>query len=237
MTTTTAPGLLSGLPEQIRYTVLQEAARITVPAGTVLFRPGDACLLYLLLMEGTVRVQLVTAGGHQILLYRVEQGQSCVLTTSCLIAHEEYAAEGIAETAISGLGLSPAMFERLLADSPEFRRLVFTDFGRRLADLMVLLNEVAFRRIDARLADWLVMTSAREGRSIRHTHQEAAIELGTAREVVSRQLKEFERQGLVSLSRGRIEVLDPDALRQFAALSERTWTRRDLVTDRIPPHR
>ncbi len=215
------PQLLAGLPEPVRDVVLQEAARIAAPAGTILFRPGDACSLYLLLTEGTVRVQLVTGGGHQIVLYRVEQGQSCVLTTSCLIAHEEYAAEGIAETPISGLGLSPALFERMLAESPEFRRLIFTDFGHRLADLMVLLNEVAFRRIDARLADWLVLTSAREGRSIRHTHQEAAIELGTAREVVSRQLKEFERQGLVSLSRGRIEVLGPDTLRQIAALSER----------------
>jgi CRP/FNR family transcriptional regulator len=222
MTAASAPELLAGLPEPVRHAVLEQATRITAPAGTVLFRPGDACALYLLLTEGTVRVQLVTAGGHQIVLYRVEQGQSCVLTTSCLIAHEEYAAEGIAETAVSGLGLTPAMFERLLADSPEFRRLVFTDFGHRLADLMVLLNEVAFRRIDARLADWLVLTSAREGPSIRHTHQEAAVELGTAREVVSRQLKEFERQGLVSLSRGRIEVLDSGTLRQIAALSERT---------------
>ena len=219
--TATPPDLLVRLSEPVRQRIVREAVRVEVPAGTVLFRPGEACSLYLLLVHGTVRVQLVTVGGHQIVLYRVEPGQSCVLTTSCLIAHEAYAAEGIAETPVGGLGLSPALFEELLADSAEFRRVVFTDFGHRLADLMLLLNEVAFRRIDARLADWLLQTRAREGSTIHHTHQEAAVELGTAREVVSRQLKEFERQGLVSLARGRIEVREPAALRRIAALGDR----------------
>ena len=113
-----------------------------MPAGTVLFRPGDACSLYLLLTAGTVRVQLVTPDGHQLVLYRVAAGQTCVLTTSSLISHEAYAAEGQAETAVAGLGLTPATFERLLGRSAEFRRMVFADFGHRLADLMLLLNEV-----------------------------------------------------------------------------------------------
>jgi CRP/FNR family transcriptional regulator len=199
---------------------MREAVQIDVPAGTVLFHPGDACSLYLLLTRGTVRVQLVTGTGHEIVLYRVEPGESCVLTTSCLIAHEAYAAEGVAETNVTGLGLTPAQFERLLAESAEFRRMVFTDFGHRFADMMLLLNEVAFRRIDARLADWLLQTCEREGEVLRHTHQEVAVELGTAREVVSRQLKEFEREGLVSLARGRIGVLLPMALRQIASLGE-----------------
>ena len=221
MTEATHPAVLSRLPEELRRQVLQEAVRIEAPAGTVLFRPGDACSLYLLLTQGTVRVQQVTESGHQIVLYRVQPGQSCVLTTSCLIAHEAYAVEGFAETPVSGLGLSPALFERLLAESPDFRQIVFTDFGHRLADLMVLLNEVAFRRIDARLADWLLQASEREGMTIHHTHQEAAVELGTAREVVSRQLKEFERQGLLTLARGRIDLLDLPALRQIASPADR----------------
>ena len=161
------PDLLARLPEEIRRCVLDEAVRVQVPAGTVLFRPGDACSLYLLLTAGTVRVQLVTPDGHQLVLYRVEAGQTCVLTTSCLISHEAYAAEGQAETAVAGLGLTPATFERLLGRSADFRRMVFADFGHRLADLMLLLNEVAFRRIDARLADWLMQASRRESQTIR----------------------------------------------------------------------
>jgi CRP/FNR family transcriptional regulator len=213
--------LLARLPLEVRRRVTSEAVPIAVPAGTVLFQPGDACSLYLLLLSGTVRVQLITPGGHQLLLYRVEPGQSCVLTTSCLIAHETYAAEGVAETALTGLGLSPALFERLLADSAAFRQLVFTDFGHRLADLMLLLNEVAFRRFAARLADWLIEEAGRSGSLIARTHHALAADLGTAREVVSRQLKEFERRGLLALARGRIEIRQLDALRSIAALADR----------------
>ena len=96
-----------------------------------------------------------------------------------------------------GLGLSPTLFECLLAAFAEFRQLVFTDFGHRLGDLMLLLNEVAFRRIDARLADWLIQRQDREGSMHPPDPPDIAAELGTAREVVSRQLKEFERHGFL----------------------------------------
>jgi CRP/FNR family transcriptional regulator len=215
--------LLAGLPEMVRRRVFAEAMPVEAPAGTVLFRPGDACALYILLLRGTVRVQLATADGHEIVLYRVAPGQTCVLTTSCLIAHDAYAAEGIAETAVSGVGLPPALFDRLLADSAEFRRFVFASFAQRLTDLMLLLNEVAFRRIDARLADWLLQRHDRL--TIRSTHQAIAAELGTAREVVSRQLKEFERQGLVALARGQVELVDPPRLQRIAALGDRAEAR------------
>src|SRR5688500_10938597 len=79
---------LAQLPEPVQRQVLAEAEPVEAPAGTVLFRPGDTCALYLLLLAGTVRVQLVTATGHEIVLYRVAPGETCVLTTSCLMAHE-----------------------------------------------------------------------------------------------------------------------------------------------------
>jgi CRP/FNR family transcriptional regulator len=214
------PPLLPGLPEPLRRRVLAEAVAVEAPAGTVLFRPGDACTLFLLLLQGVVRVQLVTATGHEIVLYRVEPGESCVLTTSCLMAQDAYAAEGIAETDVRGLGLPQALFDRLLAEEASFRRFVFAAFGRRLADLMLVLNEVAFRRVDARLADWLLQRQQQGG--VDSTHQEIAVELGTAREVVSRQLKELERQGLVALARGRVSLRDPTGLRRIAAAGDRS---------------
>lgn len=212
--------LLDHLPEPVRRRVLIAATPIEAPAGTVLFRPGEACALYLLPLRGTVRVQLVTASGHEIVLYRVEPGQTCVLTTSCLLAHEAYAAEGVAETPLRGLGLPPAMFDELLAESAEFRSVVFASFGRRLADLMLLLNEVAFRRIDARLAEWLLRQVDSET-DVRTTHQAIANELGTAREVVSRQLEAFARRKLVTLARGRITLADRRSLQRIAAMADR----------------
>lgn len=215
-----ASSALATLPAAVRASVLAEGVPIEVGAGTVLFRPGDGCSHYLLLLAGTVRVQLVTESGHEILLYRVDPGESCVLTTSCLLAHEAYAAEGVAETAVRGVGLPAAAFDRLLATSAEFRSFVFASFGQRLSDLMLLLNEVAFRRIDARLANWLLQRGA-EGGPIQATHQAIAAELGTAREVVSRQLKSYERRGLVRLARGVIDLLDRRGLADLAAMADR----------------
>ena len=216
--------ILARLPEQVRALILARAVPIAAPAGAVLFRPGDLAAYYLLLLRGTVRVQLVTADGHTILLYRVRPGESCTLTMSSLLGQEAYAAEGLAETEVRGLGLPTALFERLIAESHAFRQLVFAAFGRRLADLMLLLDEVAFRPMDARLAGWL-LEQAGSGGFLPVTHQAIAAELGTAREVVSRRLKELARQGLVRLARGQIELADQVGLRRLAALSDRTGSR------------
>jgi CRP/FNR family transcriptional regulator len=222
---TAAPPALSDFPEPLRRRVLAEATPLAAPAGAALFRPGDSCALFLVLLRGVVRVQLVTEAGHEIVLYRVEPGESCVLTTSCLLGQESYAAEGIAETDIEGLGVSPALFDRLIAESEPFRRFVFAGFGRRMADLMALVNEVAFRRMDARLAGWLLQRREAGAEAVVATHQAIAAELGTAREVVSRRLKELERQGLVSLARGRIAMLEPMGLKHLALQGDRTGSR------------
>jgi CRP/FNR family transcriptional regulator len=196
--------------------LLEAAARVVeVPAGTVLFRDGSECSSYMLVMDGSVRVQKVSEGGREIVLYRVESGQSCVLTTNCLITREDYAAEAIAETSVTALVLPAPTFRTLLAQSEAFRDFVFSAYATRIADLLMLIQEVAFGRIDMRLAGWL-SNRAESGSDIRATHQDIATELGTAREVVSRQLKEFERRGWVALHRGRIEVKDRSGL---AALS------------------
>ncbi len=197
---------------------LREAGRlVTLPAGTVLFRPGDACGGWLILARGTVRVQLVDPGGHEIVLYRVGHGESCILTTCCLLAGNDYEAEGVAETELEALTLPRAAFEELLERSRAFRRLVFTSFAVRLADLMGLVSQVAFARVDVRLAALLLEQERRAAGPLELRHQDLATELGTAREVVSRQLKEFERRGWVRLGRRAIVLRDRSALARLAA--------------------
>lgn len=186
--------------------ILATSARImTIPAGTVLFQDGSACAHYMLVIDGSVRVQKVAENGREIVLYRVEAGQSCVLTTNCLITHGDYAAQGIAETEVHGLMLPASAFRQLLSRSEQFRDFVFSAYASRIADLLMLIEEVAFGRIDVRLAAWLAQHGGGDG-IIKSTHQDIAIELGTAREVISRQLKEFERRGWVELGRGRVLV-------------------------------
>lgn len=195
--------------------ILRDAAQVvTVPAGTVVFQEGDACRNYMLVLEGSVRVQKVSEGGREIVLYRVDPGQSCVLTTSCLLTQGDYSAQGIAETDVRALVLSHTAFQDLLARSAAFRQFVFSSYAVRLADLLMLIEEVAFGRIDMRLAQFLAERADKDG-ILKGTHQEFAVELGTAREVISRQLKDFERRGWLSLFRGRLEVKDPQALRDL----------------------
>ena len=161
-------------------------------------------------------MQLLSEAGREIVLYRVGTGSTCVLTTSCLIGNEGYGAEGIAETAVSAVALPKDSFDRLITCSTAFRDFVFHSFGARLTDLMKLVSEVAFGRIDCRLAEALV-SHAPQGGPIALTHQALAVELGTAREVISRHLKDFQRRGFVDLGRGHLEVRNVSGLRDLAA--------------------
>ena len=218
----TAPDWLHSLPALERLDsealdLLSKAAtRVELKAGTVLFRPGDACASFLIVIAGSVRVQLLSEAGREIVLYRVGPGSTCVLTTSCLIGSEGYGAEGVTETAVSAVALPKDSFDRLITQSTAFRDFVFHSFGARLTDLMKLVSEVAFGRIDCRLAEALV-NHAPQGGPVTLTHQALAVELGTAREVISRHLKEFQRRGFVDLGRGHLEVLNVAGLRDLAA--------------------
>ncbi|MDQ2103003.1 Crp/Fnr family transcriptional regulator [Azospirillum isscasi] len=202
---------LSALESGALAVLRDRGARMTVPRGTVLFRIGSLCRNFLMLLDGTVRVQMTSESGREIVLYRVGQGETCILTTACLMTRADYSAEGVAESDLDAIALEAGAFHELLACSAVFRDFVFASFGTRLQGMMLLVEEVAFGRIDLRLARFLVEHRDARG-GLDTTHQTLAVELGTAREVVSRQLKEFERRGLVELSRGRVAVRDPDAL-------------------------
>lgn len=202
---------LAGIEPEARARLAAEARPVTLPAGVTVFHDGDACSNYLLVLDGSVRVQKVSSGGREITLYRVGDGQTCILTTSCLLAGERYPAEGITETEVRAIALPGALFETLLAGSTGFRQFVFSVYARRITDLITLVEDVAFGRMDLRLAARL-RDGADDAGNVSTTHQELAAELGTAREVVSRLLKDFEHRGLVALHRGRVELRDREAL-------------------------
>jgi len=190
-----------------------QAQVMSVPRGAVLFRDGDVCQGYVFVIDGAVKVQKMDTQGREIVLYRVEEGQTCMLTTSCLIGNQPYPAEGIAETDVKLAMLPASTFERAVSDSAEFRRFVLASIGRRIGDLMMLVEDVAFGRMDVRLAKLLLRLGGESGGVLSLTHQELATELGTAREVVSRLLKDFERKGWLALSRGRITIREEWALK------------------------
>lgn len=207
---------LSSLEGRIRERLVSQSQIVNMPAGTLLFGPGKSPENLLLLLDGTVRVQQTTEGGREIVLYRVHAGESCVLTTACLLAYEDYAAEGVAETDVEAAAIPRRVFDDLVAQSQSFRNFVFSAYSRRITDLFHVIEEIAFQKVDIRLAQKLIELSRGEGR-LKATHAQLAAELGTAREVISRQLQEFQRRGWVETARGEVRLSNVAALK---ALSE-----------------
>ena len=184
----------------------------TVPKGTVLFDENSACQAFPMVLDGSVRVVKSAPSGRELQLYRVLPGESCILSTGCMMGNAPYSATGIAESDLTLVALPPHLFHKLLGEHAPFRNYVFGLFTERIADLMQLVEAVAFHKLDQRLAALLLG----KGKVVHATHQQLADELGSVREIVSRLLKTFAERGLVSLGREEIELVDPVALRQIA---------------------
>lgn len=209
--------MIAALPEAARGRLLAAGRWARVPAGTLLFDDHQACEGFPFVVEGSVRVVKCAPNGRELPLYRVTPGETCIISSSCLLGHDDYNARGIAETDTVLLMLPKPEFDALLGE-PAFRSFVFHLFAERIADLMQLIEEVAFHRLDQRLAAQLLG----KGRLLHVTHQQLADELGSVREFVSRLLKGFAAQGMVKLSREQIEILDPAGLRRIASDGRKT---------------
>jgi CRP/FNR family transcriptional regulator len=159
-----------------------------------------------------VRVAKGSESGREILLYRVAPGQACILSGGCLLGHADYSARGVAEEEVTVLIVPPELFQSLMVESEPFRRFVFGMYGERLAEVMELVDEVAFRRLDQRLAQLLLQ----RGPVLEVTQQQLADELGSVREIVNRLLRSFESRGWVRVERERVTVRDPRALAALA---------------------
>lgn len=193
--------------------LLDESIVLSVKPGTVLFDDESPCQAFPLLVAGTIRVSKVGPSGRELQLYRVVPGEACILTTSCLLGNVAYNARGVAESEVTAVALPQAVFQRLLGEHEPFRTYVFGLFAERISELMQLVEAVAFQKLDQRLATLLLG----KGKVIRTTHQALADELGSVREIVSRLLKTFAEQGLVSLAREQVEIVDAARLRRIAA--------------------
>jgi CRP/FNR family transcriptional regulator len=204
---------LSRLPADLREALASGSHMVSVPAGTKVFAPGRSADNLLLLLSGTVRVQQRSDTGREVFLYRVNAGESCVLTTACMIADEDYAAEGVAETDVTAVAIPRATFDDLAGRSPVFRQFVFRAYSRRIADLFGLIDDIVFQRMDVRLAGRLLELAKDD--TVHATHQVLAAELGTAREVISRTLAEFQRRGWVEQARGEIRLLAREPLERM----------------------
>jgi CRP/FNR family transcriptional regulator len=185
---------------------------MTVPVGTVLFNENAPCQGFPLVLTGEVKVSRHSGDGRSLELYRVVPGELCLVSSACLFRSAPLSAQGIATKPTTLLLIPPGIFNQWLA-TPSFRDEVLGLFAERMADLTGLIDAVAFHKLDQRLAAALLG----RGQDLVLTHQTLADELGTVREIVTRLLRRFEREGWVTLARERIHISNSSALRNLAS--------------------
>lgn len=185
-----------------------------VPAGAMLFAPGQECSGFVVLHKGRIKVSLTAENGREIVLYRVDPGDVCLQTFGCLIEKRRYSATGEAESALELEVVPAAEFHRRVAEDGAFREAVFAAVARRFADMERLVEDVALSGFDARLARVLLRRAS--GDAVAATHEELALEMGSGRAAVSRGLGSFARRGLIGMARGRIRLVDAASLKRLA---------------------
>lgn len=183
---------------------------------TVLLFDGSETESVLLVLQGSVRVYKVSELGRELTLYRVEPGETCVLLLSSVLAERAYPAVAVTDADTLAIHIPARRFKQWMQNNREVQEFVFQILNKRLVHVMMLVEEIVFRSMDLRCAEYLLKRSSPEQPQVFVTHDEIAGDLGSAREVVSRVLKEFEKDGLLALSRGKIEVLDRRRLMRMA---------------------
>lgn len=209
----------SPLPTMTWEDVFHQHPVTRIEEEQLVMRSGELSQHLVLLLDGSIRVQKLARSGHEIVLYHLRAGQICDLAAACLLAEREYPADAIAEITSAVIMLPRAQFFHALNTVPAFRDHIYHRVSFGVTRLVNLLEEVAFGSMDGRLAQRLV-SFAQSAHTVRTTHQQLAVELGTAREVVSRLLKSFERRGWIALQRGSIEIKNVAALREVAVGSQ-----------------
>jgi len=202
---------LTNAPEEFRKTFLSSVVKKKVPRGAFLAFEEDACMYLPFVIQGSIRVYKMGESGREITLYRIEQGESCVITAFCILNHQNFPAHAAAEMDSEIFLVSSQNFDKWMHQNDLFRNYVFSLFSRRFTSILTSIVEIAFSRMDERLAGVLLRSAEDE---VKKTHLELAGELGTAREVVSRILKDFEKEGLITISRGTVQILNREELKK-----------------------
>jgi len=207
------PILQQAEPKLIRE--FQQAASLArIPAGHDVFLEGDRVDAIALLISGVVRVYKIGETGREITLYSFGNGQSCILTANAILSQKNFQAVATVEKEAEAVMIPAATFRDWVIRYDLWREFVFDLLSQRLSTMMEIVDEIVFRRMDARIAS-LLLTRARFQNPMRITHQEIAAELGSSREVVSRLLEDFSERGLIRSARGEIEVLDAEGLKSI----------------------
>lgn len=192
------------LSRDARQLIDEYAKEVKVPKGMELFGQGDICPEILFLTEGSVRVYRLHISGQEITLYYLEKGEQCNVNLNSAFTQTPAVGSAVTESDIAGYLLPADIVRQIYTEESAYQHYIFELFARRMECMAGLVEDVRFKKLDHRLLDWL---HEQQHKTIHITHEKLASHLGTSREVISRLLKEFEHNGIVTLHRGRIELL------------------------------
>lgn len=187
--------------------LIQNASFVDAPADHRLFATGDEAPNFILVAEGTARVQISTISGREVVLFRLKEGQSCALTTSCLITNSPYYAEGLSDTPLKLVSIPAAKFKQAINQYPRLAISLIDNYAARVGQLTGVIDRLISRNLSDELEQFLHSNADQDG-CVLYSHQKIADELGSSREVISRKLKVMEREGLIKLARGQIRLLN-----------------------------
>lgn len=190
---------------------------VSVPSNTVVCRSGDECQHLIIVLQGKVRVYRPSEDGRLITLYHIHEGEACILTTSCILNKTSFPAIAETEEETRGLIIPSDAVIKWLESETVWQKYIFALLSQRMADLISLVDALAFTNLDSRLANWLI-THTTSNPIIKTTHQIIADELASSREVISRLLKKFEHNALISLKRGIIIIINHSELKKISTM-------------------
>lgn len=185
--------------------VISEAKSVSLPVGSFLYYQGDICDSVLFLKKGRVKVYVNSdqIGKGEIAIYYISPGEQCLVNTMSTVSKVPTLASAVVDESMEGWLVPQFTIAWLMDRSKAFRDFKISYCAARLNELLSLISEVKFKRVDERLLNWLFV----QGKETIHaTHEQIAAILGTSREVISRILKNFEKEGKVSLGRGMIRL-------------------------------
>ena len=206
-----APDERERLSRVVQFPLLQ--------AGQVAYELDGPCPNYLLCLEGRTRIYRTSDAGREMLLYNVEGGGTCVLTTQCLSSRSNFPAESVAEKHTVLAAIPASSFYGFMAEVPAFRDFVLADYTRLLGSMFASFDALAFQTVEQRLARRLLIDAGKT-LVVDKTHQQLASDIGSVREIVSRHLGGWEKKGWVENLRGQVRILDRAALATRRAVEE-----------------
>jgi CRP/FNR family transcriptional regulator len=209
--------ILESAGEDLQREFRQQTFHMRIPAGQDVFLEGDRVDAIALLISGVVRVYKIGETGREITLYRFGDGESCILTANAILSQVNFPAVATVEKEAEAVMVPSGTFRDWVKRYDLWREFVFDLLSQRLSSVMEIVEEVAFGRMDTRLAKLLLERGQRSD-TLRTTHQELASELGSSREVISRLLEDFSSKGLVEVGRGSLRILDRDGLQERASV-------------------